>query len=221
MKKYCFACRAEKDISAFRYRLNNRPITYIRDTCNVCRAAKLRRDGDINAIYRVMHTGEISLAVAEKIRDDILAEKEEKRIRYAAEQRERAYALHARVKLMRDKYGIRTPTKLERGLFMDDPAAGRAFDIDQLERRARYEADTAREQARRDKISAALKGKPRAPRRPSAAALLENIRKQGNGHKAPAPTAVPQMQAPKKEAQIVPQFSGGQVRFVPDYGDDD
>jgi hypothetical protein len=168
--KTCAACLKNKDIKQFYWYKKQR--TMLRELCHKCHAAWLLSDTTGKRIARAAARNEINSIYAEALHAKLAASRIATDEARKEKLRTKALAYHAHRQFLEAQYGIRTSTPTERRLFMSDPDAGAAFDRDQAQRRARYEADTAREQARRAKISAALKGKPRAPRAPSAADRL-------------------------------------------------
>ena len=161
MDMLCPECRKIKAISCFRYEYLSDgrvvPRKKIRKICNACFIAALCRKGDERAIQTALARNEIHAVTAAAILSAVRAAKQQ---RYDAGKKimsESAKKQHEKRRMLRDVYGIRSPDKVERQHFMNNPQAGIAFDRDMATRTARYRMDVAVEEARRKKISDSLK----------------------------------------------------------------
>jgi len=162
----CKVCGETKDRTAFYFYKKQRVV--VGKKCYACFKRWLLSDSSGKKISRALANDYIDSLTANLLRAELESIRRDVAEQRKAKLRDIATKQHEHRRFLEAKYGIRAATPTERL----SPEALAAFEADQKPRRARYEADTAREQARRDKISAALKGKPRAPRAPSAADRL-------------------------------------------------
>jgi hypothetical protein len=161
-KRTCVGCGQIKAQTAFYWYKKQR--TVLRKICHKCYAAWLLSDTSGKRITNAEHRGEITKYYAAAMRVKIASTRAATNEQRKAKLRDIATKHHEHRRFLEAEYGIRAATPTE--------CMNPTYVADQAERRARYEADTAREQARRDKISKALTGRPRAPRAPSAADRL-------------------------------------------------
>ena len=161
MDMLCPECKRIKQVRCFRYEYSSLAHRVsrkkLRTICNACFITALRNKGDERAVATALARNEINSVTAHCILNDVRATKQQ---RYDAGKKlmsENAKKQHEKRRMLRDVYGIRSPDKVERQHFMHNPQAGAAFDKDMAARMATYRKDLADEQARREKISAALK----------------------------------------------------------------
>jgi len=155
LTRLCEGCGRIKAQKQFYWYKKQR--TMLRSNCRKCYAAWLLSDTSGKRITNAASRGEITEIHADAMRVTLSNTRAATNEQRKAKLRDLATKQHEHRRFLEERYGIRPAT----------PNVA-----DQAERRARYEADTAREQARRDKISAVLKDRPRAPRAPSAADRL-------------------------------------------------
>ncbi len=161
--RLCEGCGINKDVKQFYWYKKQR--TMLRSKCHKCYAAWLLHDTTGKRIANAASRGEITEIYAAALRVTLASIRADTNEQRKAKLRDSTTKHHEHRRFLEKEYGIRAATPAER-------LNPKAYEADQAQRRARYEADTAREQARRDKISKALTGRPRAPRAPSAAERL-------------------------------------------------
>lgn len=161
--RLCEGCGKNKDVKQFYWYKKQR--TMLRSKCHKCYAAWLLSDTTGKRIANAASRGEITEIYAAALRVTLADTRAATNEQRKAKLRDSTTKQHEHRRFLEKEYGIRAATPAER-------LNPEAYEADQTQRRARYEADTAREQARRDKISKALTGRPRAPRAPSAAERL-------------------------------------------------
>jgi hypothetical protein len=183
-KRECKACLKNKDVKQFYWHKKQR--TVLRVICHKCFAAWLLSDTSGKRITNAASRGEINRIYADALRTTLANTRAATNEQRKAKLRDIATKQHERRRDLFAQYGIRAATPTERL----NPESLAAFERDQKPRLAKYRADTAREQARRDKISATLTGRKRADRVPSAAERLSAAARERSSSPASAGGAV-------------------------------
>ena len=185
------SCGKEKDRTAFYYYHKQR--TALRDKCYSCYKLWLLEDTSGKRITSAEAKGYITGIAAQTLHVELATLRRDTNERRKEKLRAKVTDHHIFRKFLEAEYGIRNPTPEERFMFLKNPEAGAAFNLEQEELRAKYDAVVAKEKARRDKISATLRGRPRAPRAPSAAERLAAAARERSQAAAPPRCEAPEI----------------------------